>query len=333
MTKSKKPLVVVTRKLPDSVELRMRELFDARLNVDDRPMTSAELADAVKTADVLVPTVTDEIDSSVLSKAGDQLKLIANFGNGVDNIDVTTAVQRGITVTNTPGVLTEDTADMTMALILAVPRRLVEGASVLTGEKDWTGWTPTWMLGHRIWGKRLGIIGMGRIGQAVARRARAFGLQIHYHNRRRVAPKIEEELDATYWESLDQMLARMDIVSVNCPHTPATYHLLSARRLKLLRPQTYVVNTARGEVIDENAMARLIDAGEIAGAGLDVFEHEPEVNPKLVKLARGGKVVLLPHLGSATLEGRVDMGEKVIINIRTFMDGHRPPDRVLPSML
>jgi len=333
MTKSKKPLVVVTRKLPDSVELRMRELFDARLNVDDRPMTSAELADAVKTADVLVPTVTDEIDSSVLSKAGDQLKLIANFGNGVDNIDVTTAVQRGITVTNTPGVLTEDTADMTMALILAVPRRLVEGASVLTGEKDWTGWTPTWMLGHRIWGKRLGIIGMGRIGQAVARRARAFGLQIHYHNRRRVAPKIEEELDATYWESLDQMLARMDIVSVNCPHTPATYHLLSARRLKLLRPQAYIVNTARGEVIDENAMARLIDAGDIAGAGLDVFEHEPEVNPKLVKLARGGKVVLLPHLGSATLEGRVDMGEKVIINIRTFMDGHRPPDRVLPSML
>jgi len=333
MTKSKKPLVVVTRKLPDSVELRMRELFDARLNVDDRPMTSAELADAVKTADVLVPTVTDEIDSSVLSKAGDQLKLIANFGNGVDNIDVTTAVQRGITVTNTPGVLTEDTADMTMALILAVPRRLVEGASVLTGEKDWTGWTPTWMLGHRIWGKRLGIIGMGRIGQAVARRARAFGLQIHYHNRRRVAPKIEEELDATYWESLDQMLARMDIVSVNCPHTPATYHLLSARRLKLLRPQAYIVNTARGEVIDENAMARLIDAGDIAGAGLDVFEHEPEVNPKLVKLARGGKVVLLPHLGSATLEGRIDMGEKVIINIRTFMDGHRPPDRVLPSML
>ena len=333
MAKSKKPLVVVTRKLPDSVELRMRELFDARLNVDDRPMTSAELADAVKTADVLVPTVTDEIDSSVLSKAGDQLKLIANFGNGVDNIDVTTAVQRGITVTNTPGVLTEDTADMTMALILAVPRRLVEGASVLTGDKDWTGWTPTWMLGHRIWGKRLGIIGMGRIGQAVARRARAFGLQIHYHNRRRVAPKIEEELDATYWESLDQMLARMDIVSVNCPHTPATYHLLSARRLKLLRPQAYIVNTARGEVIDENAMARLIDAGDIAGAGLDVFEHEPEVNPKLVKLARGGKVVLLPHLGSATLEGRVDMGTKVIINIQTFMDGHRPPDRVLPSML
>jgi glyoxylate reductase len=333
MAKGKKPLVVVTRKLPDRVELRMRELFDARLNADDKPMTAAQLAEAVKTADVLVPTVTDEIDASVLSKAGEQLKLIANFGNGVDNIDVATAVQRGITVTNTPGVLTEDTADMTMALILAVPRRLVEGAGVITGDKDWRGWTPTWMLGHRIWGKRLGIIGMGRIGQAVARRARAFGLQIHYHNRRRVAPKIEEEVDATYWESLDQMLARMDIVSVNCPHTPATYHLLSARRLKLLRAQSYIVNTARGEIIDENAMARMIDAGELAGAGLDVFEHEPEVNPKLVKLARAGKVVLLPHLGSATLEGRVDMGEKVIINIRTFMDGHRPPDRVLPSML
>ncbi|MBV9348140.1 MAG: D-glycerate dehydrogenase [Pseudolabrys sp.] len=329
----KKPLVIVTRKLPDSVELRMRELFDTRLNSDDKPLTQAQLADAVKTADVLVPTVTDRIDAAVLSKAGDQLKLIANFGNGVDNIDVASALQRGITVTNTPGVLTEDTADMTMALILAVPRRLSEGSNVLTAEHDWTGWTPTWMLGHRIWGKRLGIIGMGRIGQAVARRAKAFGLQIHYHNRRPVAKKIEQELDATYWESLDQMLARMDIVSVNCPHTPATYHLLSARRLKLMRNEAYIVNTARGEVIDENALARLIDGGEIAGAGLDVFEHEPAVNPKLVKLAKAGKVILLPHMGSATMEGRVDMGEKVIINIKTFMDGHRPPDRVLPSML
>jgi glyoxylate reductase len=333
MPKTKKPLVVVTRKLPDSVELRMRELFNTRLNADDRPMTQAELADAVKTADVLVPTVTDRIDTSVLSKAGEQLKLLANFGNGVDNIDVASAVQRGITVTNTPGVLTEDTADMTMALILAVPRRLVEGSAVLTGTTDWSGWTPTWMLGHRIWGKRLGIIGMGRIGQAVARRARAFGLQIHYHNRRRAPAKIEEEVDATYWESLDQMLARMDIVSVNCPHTPATYHLLSARRLKMMQPHAYIVNTARGEVIDENALARMLDADELTGAGLDVFEHEPAVNPKLVKLARAGKVVLLPHMGSATIEGRVDMGEKVIINIKTFMDGHRPPDRVLPSML
>src|SRR4029077_17208367 len=333
MASGKKPLVVVTRRLPDSVEMRMRELFDARLNADDKPMSHAELVAAAKTADVIVPTVTDHIDRSVLSQSGERLKLIANFGNGVDNIDVATAVQRGITVTNTPGVLTEDTADMTMALILSVPRRLAEGSNVLTSDKDWNGWTPTWMLGHRIWGKRLGIIGMGRIGQAVARRARAFGLQIHYNNRRKVAPKIEEELDATYWESLDQMLARMDIVSVNCPHTPATYHLLSARRLKLLRPEAYIVNTSRGEVIDENALTRLLEAGDIAGAGLDVFEHEPAVNPKLVKLAKAGKVVLLPHMGSATLEGRVDMGEKVIINIRTWMDGHRPPDRVLPSML
>src|SRR6201994_3631509 len=318
MPKGKKPLVIVTRKLPDTVETRMRELFDARLNLDDKPMSHADLAEAVRIADVLVPTVTDRIDASVLSQSGDKLKLIANFGNGVDNIDVSAALQRGITVTNTPGVLTEDTADMTMALILAVPRRLAEGALVLTGDREWGGWSPTWMLGHRIWGKRLGIVGMGRIGQAVARRARAFGLQIHYHNRRRLPAKVEEELHATYWESLDQMLARMDIISINCPHTPATFHLLSARRLKLLRPQAYVVNTARGEVIDEAALIRMIGAGELAGAGLDVFEHEPAVNPKLAKLAREGKIVLLPHMGSAPVEGRVDMGEKVIVNIRTF---------------
>jgi glyoxylate reductase len=333
MASGKKPLVVVTRRLPDSVEMRMRELFDTRLNADDKPMTHAELVAAAKVADVIVPTVTDHIDRSVLSQSGEKLKLIANFGNGVDNIDVATAVQRGITVTNTPGVLTEDTADMTMALILAVPRRLTEGAQVLTGNQEWGGWSPTWMLGHRIWGKRLGIVGMGRIGQAVARRAHAFGLKIHYYDRRRMAVAAEEELHATYWESLDQMLARMDIISINCPHTPATYHLLSARRLKLVRPEAYIVNTARGEVIDENALARLIESEGIAGAGLDVFENEPAVSPKLVKLAKAGKVVLLPHLASATLEGRVDMGEKVIVNIKTFMDGHRPPDRVLPSML
>jgi glyoxylate reductase len=333
MANRRKPLVVVTRKLPDHVETRMRELFDTNLNENDKPMDRTELIEAVRTAEILVPTVTDHIDAAVLTQAGEQLRLIANFGNGVDHIDVTAALQRGITVTNTPGVLTEDTADMTMALILAVPRRLAEGAAVLTGEREWGGWSPTWMLGRRIGGKRLGIIGMGRIGQAVARRGRAFGLQVHYHNRRRVAAKLEASLEATYWESLDQMLARMDIISVNCPHTPATYHLLSARRLKLMRPEAYVVNTARGEVIDENALTRLIEAGEIAGAGLDVFEHEPAVNPKLVRLARAGKVILLPHLGSATIEGRADMGDKVIINIQAFMDGHRPPDRVLPSML
>src|SRR5579885_637604 len=329
-----RPIVIVTRKLPDVVETRLRELFDARLNLDDKPFTREELIEAVKTANVLVPTVTDRIDRAVLSQAGPDLKLIAQFGTGVDNIDLETARNRSIIVTNTPGVLTEDTADMTMALIIAVPRRLTEGAMMLkSADGEWQGWSPTWMLGHRIYGKRLGIVGMGRVGQAVARRAKAFGLQIHYHNRRRVLEEIEEELEATYWESLDQMLTRMDIVSVNCPHTPATYHLLSARRLKLLKKDAYIVNTARGEIVDENALARMIEADELAGAGLDVFEHEPAVNPKLVKLARAGKVVLLPHMGSATIEGRNDMGDKVIVNIRTFMDGHRPPDRVLPSML
>ena len=332
MPPRQRPLVIVTRRLPHAVETRMRELFDAQLNLDDAPMGPAALAEAARTAAVLVPTVTDEIDASVLAQAGPDLRLIANFGNGVDNIDVQAALARGITVTNTPGVLTEDTADMTMALIMAVARRIPEGLRVIP-EDEWTGWSPTWMLGRRITGKRLGIVGMGRIGQALAKRARAFGLSIHYHNRRRVAARIEEELEATYWDSLDQMLARMDIVSVHCPHTPATYHLLSARRLKLLRPHALVVNTARGEIIDETALARLIEAGDVAGAGLDVFEHEPSVNPRLIKLARAGKVVLLPHMGSATEEGRVDMGEKVIVNVRTFLDGHRPPDRVLPSML
>ncbi len=329
-TPFKKPLVIVTRKLPEVVETRMRELFDARLNIDDRPMTQAELAAAVKAAHVLVPTVTDRIDRSLIAQAGPQLKLIANFGNGVDNIDLDTARERGIIVTNTPGVLTDDTADMTMALILAVPRRLTQGADFLKDPKStWAGWSPTWMLGHRIFGKRLGIIGMGRIGQAVARRAKAFGLQIHYHNRRRVAEEVEQELEATYWDSLDQMLARMDIVSVNCPHTPATYHLLSARRLKLLKPTAYIVNTARGEVIDENELARLVETGQIGGAGLDVFENEPAINPKLLASDR---VVALPHMGSATIEGRVNMGEKVIINIKTFLDGHNPPDRVHAAM-
>ncbi len=307
----------------------MRELFDTELNVDDKPLTADELVEAMAGADVLVPTITDHLDSRILSRAGDRLKLIANFGAGVDNIDVATANERNIIVTNTPGVLTEDTADMTMSLIMAASRRVVEGAGVVQSG-GFHGWSPTWMLGRRIWGKRLGIVGMGRIGQALARRAKAFGLSIHYHNRKPVSPRIAEELEATYWESLDQMLARMDIVSVNCPHTPATYHLLSARRLKLLRPHAIVVNTARGEVIDEGSLANMLARGELAGAGLDVYEHEPAINPKLMKLPN---VVLLPHMGSATVEGRIDMGEKVIVNIKTFMDGHRPPDRVIPSML
>ncbi len=310
----KKPIVVVTRKLPDAVETRMCELFDTRLNVEDKPLSQAQLVEAAKIADVLVPTVTDRIDRSVLTQAGPRLRLIANFGTGVDNVDLDTARNRGILVTNTPGVLTEDTADMTMALILAVPRRLAEGAAYMRDPATkWSGWSPTWMLGHRIYGKRLGIIGMGRIGQAVARRAKAFGLQIHYHNRRRLPEDVETEFEATFWESLDQMLTRVDIVSVNCPHTPATYHLLSARRLRLMKPSAYLVNTARGEVVDENELARLLETGALAGAGLDVFEHEPAVNPRLLASDR---VVALPHMSSATIEGRIDMGEKVIVNIK-----------------
>ncbi len=331
MAGKKKPLVVITRKLPDPVETRMRELFDARLNIDDKPMSRDELKAAMQEADVLVPTITDRIDDKLIAAAGENLKLIANFGNGVDHIDIAAAGKRGIAVTNTPNVLTEDTADMTMGLILTVPRRLIEGAGLLVDNGKWAGWSPTWMLGRRIWGKRLGIVGMGRIGTAVARRAKAFGLSIHYHNRKRVLPAVEDELEATYWESLDQMLARMDIISVNCPSTPATFHLLSGRRLALMQPSAYIVNTARGDIIDEESLVKLIHDGKIAGAGLDVYEHEPALNTKLLKLAAKGKVVLLPHMGSATIEGRIDMGEKVIINIRAHQDGHRPPDRVLPN--
>lgn len=321
--------IVVTRKLPEPVETRLRELFEVELNESDRPMTAAALGAAMKRADVLVPTLTDRIDQHLLAGAGERLRLIANYGAGFDHIDVATARARGILVSNTPGVLTEDTADMTMALILAVPRRVQEGVDLMQ-RGHWDGWTPTAIMGRRIWGKRLGILGMGRIGQAVARRARAFGLQIHYHNRRRLHEEIEAPLEATYWESLDQMLARVDILSVNCPHTPATYHLLSARRLALMKPSAFIVNTARGEVIDENALTRMLKRGELAGAGLDVFEKEPGVNPELLGLPN---VVLLPHMASATEEGRIEMGEKVILNIKTFADGHRPPDQVLPSML
>ena len=327
--KKAKPLVIVTRKLPDEVETRMKELFDTRLNEDDIEMSRDQLATALGTADVLVPTVTDRLDRELLARAGPRLKLIANFGTGVDNIDLAAAKEKGLTVTNTPGVLTEDTADMTMALILAVPRRLVEGERLLRGGQ-WPGWSPTGMLGRRIWGKRLGIVGMGRIGSAVARRARGFGIAIHYHNRRRAHPALEGELEATYWESLDQMLSHVDIVSVNCPHTAASYHLLSRERLGLLREHAYLVNTSRGEIVDEDALVELLESRAIAGAGLDVFEHEPAVNPRLLKL---DTVVALPHMGSATLEGRWAMGEKVVINIKTFVDGHPPPDRIFETQL
>lgn len=325
----KRPKVIVTRRLPDAVELRLKELFDAELNATDKPMGEDDLVAAVARADILVSTVTDQINGRILARAGEQLQMIAQFGAGTDNIDVQSATQRGITVTNTPGVLTDDTADVTMALILSVPRRLNEGSRLMADGK-FDGWAPTWMMGRRLGGKRLGIIGMGRIGQAVARRARAFGLQVHYHNRKPVARHIEEELEATYWDSLDQMVAHMDIISINCPHTPATFHLMNARRLGLMKPDAFIVNTARGEVIDEAALARILSENKIAGAGLDVFEREPAVNSDLIGLEN---VVLLPHMGSATLEGRIEMGEKVIINIKTFTDGHRPPDRVIPSIL
>lgn len=326
---SKRLSVTVTRRLPDAVETRMRELFNVTLRTDDTPMTPTELVEVMKTCDVLVPTVTDEISAGVLGQAGEKLKLIANYGAGVDHIDVQTARQRGILVSNTPGVVAEDTADMAMALILAVTRRIPEGLAVMQSG-TWDGWAPTALMGGRIAGRRLGILGMGRIGQAVAKRARAFGMQIHYNNRRRLRPEVEDALDATWWESLDQMVARMDIISINCPHTPATFHLMNARRLKLMKPDAVIVNTARGEVIDENALTRMLRAGEIAGAGLDVYEHGTNLNPRLRELKN---VVLLPHMGSATLEGRVEMGEKVLLNIKTFDDGHRPPDLVVPAML
>ncbi|MCV6586555.1 MAG: D-glycerate dehydrogenase [Marinibacterium sp.] len=320
--------VVVTRRLPAAVETRLSELFDTVLRDDDTPMTRDELAAAMRSADVLVPTITDQIDGALIGQAGPKLKMIANYGAGVDHIDVATARQRGIMISNTPGVLSDDTADMAMALILAVTRRLPEGLAVMQ-QGDWHGWAPTSLLGGRIGGRRLGILGMGRVGQAVARRAAAFGMQIHYHNRRRLHPEIEETYDATYWESLDQMVSRMDVISINCPSTPSTFHLMNARRLKLMKPDAVIVNTSRGEVIDENALTRMIRAGDIAGAGLDVYEHGTEVNPRLRELPN---VVLLPHMGSATAEGRAEMGEKVIINIKTFEDGHRPPDQVVPSM-
>ena len=326
---SKRLSVVVTRRLPDPVETRLKELFDVELREEDTALSRDELVAAMKRADVLVPTITDTIDGGMLGQAGEKLKLIASYGAGVDHIDVHSARQRGVLVSNTPGVLTEDTADMAIALMLAVTRKLPEGLAEMQSG-NWRGWSPMAHLGTRIGGKRLGILGMGRIGQAVARRAQAFGMQIHYHNRRRLRPEVEEPLEATYWESLDQMVARMDVISVNCPHTPSTFHLINARRLKLMKPKAVIVNTSRGEVIDENALTRSLRAGELAGAGLDVYEHGVAINPRLREMPN---VVLLPHMGSATLEGRIEMGEKVILNIKTFADGHRPPDQVLPGML
>ncbi len=324
-----KAKVILTRKYPEAAETRMRELFDTKLNGEDVPFSRAALIDAMREADVLVPTVTDTIDAEMIEQAGPQLKLIANFGTGVDHIDLHAAKAKGITVTNTPGVLTEDTADVAMALILSVPRRVAEGDKKVR-DGSWAGWAPTGLLGHRINGKRLGIIGMGAIGQAIARRARGFGMSIHYHNRKPVQSGVEEALEATYWESLDQMLPRMDIVSVNCPSTEATRNLLNAERIGLLNKNAYLINTARGDVVDEAAMVTALQNRSFAGAGIDVYAEEPHVPEALRKLRN---VVLLPHIGSATIEGRDAMGDKVLINIQTFIDGHTPPDRVLAAML
>ena len=320
-----KPLVIVTRRLPELVEARLMELFNTKLSLDDKPFSKNQLIDAVKEADILLPTVTDIIDKDVIENASSKLKLIANFGNGTDHIDLVAAQKKKIIVTNTPGVLTEDTADMVMGLLLAVPRKVIEGENLIRSGK-WEGWSPTHMMGRRIWGKRLGIIGMGSIGQAVARRAIGFGLNIHYHNRNRLSDIIEESHQATYWEDLDQMLPKMDIISINCPSTPETYHLLSRARLSTLQPHAYIINTSRGKVVNEEALAELLSKGKIAGAGLDVFEREPSVSEVLLGAPN---TVLLPHMGSATVEARIEMGEKVIINIQTLLNGHRPPDRIV----
>ena len=322
---SDKPLVIVTRRLPELVEARMMELFNTRLSIEDKPYSKKQLIEVVKEADILVPTVTDKIDKEVLENASSKLKLIANFGNGIDHINIEIAQKKKIIVTNTPGVLTEDTADMVMGLLLAVPRKIIEGEHLIRSG-TWKGWSPTHMMGRRIWGKRLGIIGMGSIGQAVARRAIGFGVNIHYHNRNRLPDIIEDAHQATFWEDLDQMLPKMDIISINCPSTPETYHLLSRARLSILQPHAYIINTSRGKVLDEEALAELLSEGKIAGAGLDVFEREPSVSKVLLGAPN---TVLLPHMGSATVEARIEMGEKVIVNIQTLLNGHRPPDRII----
>ncbi|PQM56437.1 MAG: D-glycerate dehydrogenase [Rhodobacteraceae bacterium] len=322
---AKRIKVAVTRQLPEPVETRLKELFDVKLSCSHMPMSTKQILDIVKDFDVLVPTIGDRIDSHVIQNSGKRLSLIANYGAGFDHIDVRFANSKNITVTNTPNVLTEDTADMAMALILSVPRRIKEGVKKLQDD-DWDGWAPNALLGHRIYGKKLGILGMGRIGQAIARRANAFGIQVHYHNRNRLPTKIEQNLEATFWESLDQMLTRIDFLSINAPHTPATFHLMNARRLKLMKNTSYIINTARGELIDENALTRMLRSGQLAGAALDVFEKGNKINPRLRELEN---VFLLPHMSSATVEGRIEMGEKVIVNIKTFVDGHTPPDLVL----
>jgi len=320
-----RPRIAVTRELPDAVMDRMADLFDATLNRNDHAMTAEELCAAVADCDVLVPTVTDQIDAALIDAAGPRLKLIANYGAGVNHIDLKAARARGIIVTNTPGVLTEDTADMTMALILSVPRRLAEGEK-LVRSGQWKGWSPGGMLGHRIGGKALGIVGMGRIGQAVAARARAFGLTIHYHNRHRLPAVLEGQLGATWYGDLDDMLRSIDVLTIHTPRNADSENLIDARRIGLLRDHVYLINASRGGIVDEDALVAALEVGHLAGAGLDAWEHEPQIDPRLLALPN---VVMTPHMGSATFEGREATGEKVITNIRVWADGHRPPDQVL----
>jgi glyoxylate reductase len=320
-----KPRVHVTRHLLPSVEARMAELFDVVLNVEDRPLTRDEMIAAMAQSDVLVPTVTDRIDAAMLEAAGGRLGLIANFGAGIEHIDLAAARGRKVIVTNTPGVFTDDTADLTMMLILSVPRRLGEGSRLIR-DGQWTGWAPTAMLGHCIGGKRLGIVGMGRIGQAVAHRARAFGMEVVYHNRTRLPPSMENMFGVSFEPDLERLFAEADILTLHCPAGAGTHHMVNATRLSAMKPSAYLINTARGDLIDEDALVAALQGGQIAGAGLDVFAREPQVDPRLIALPN---VITLPHLGSATIEGRAHAGEKVIANIRFWTDGHRPPDQVL----
>jgi glyoxylate reductase len=326
-----KARIFVTRRLPEAIEARMAALFDVRFNPTDTPLDATGLITGMRDCDVLVSSITDRIDASLFAAMPQSVKLIAQFGNGFDNINIEAAHAAGVTVTNTPSVLTEDTADMAMALILSVPRRLTEGAQILLKDGTWAGWSPNWMLGRRSGGKALGIVGLGRIGTAVARRARAFGLSIHYCSRTRKSPQIEEALGATYWSALDDMLGAVDIVSLHTPHTRDTFNLISAERLAQMKKGAFLVNISRPELVDENGLADCIAAGHLSGAALDVFEHKRGVNPRLLDLARAHKLILTPHMGSATLEGRIEMGETVLVNIRTFLDGHTPPHRILPE--
>ncbi|NLR70187.1 D-glycerate dehydrogenase [Novosphingobium sp. ERN07] len=324
-----KPRVFVTRRLLSETEARMAELFDVTLNAEDRPLTRDELVAAMQSAHVLVPTVTDQIDADLIAQAGPQLGLVANFGAGTEHIDLSAARARKIIVTNTPGVFTDDTADMAIALIISVARRLNHGGRTLRAGK-WEGWAPSTMLGHRLAGKTLAILGMGRIGQAVAYRARAFGLNVAYHNRHRLPEALETMFGARFEPDLDTLVAEADILTLHCPATPETHHIIDARRLALMKPHAYLVNTARGQLVEEEALIAALVEGRIGGAGLDVFEHEPQVDARLLA---HHNVAILPHMGSATFEGRLASGDKVVANIRFWADGHRPPDQVLEGLV